>query len=466
MVTRRSTHANHAKPSTASKRRANRRAASESAPLYAGGKANARGGHVGNVAGFGTGSGGSSRGAAPSVGNVAGYGTGSTNVRSGGAHRRTTSPGTSHATPRATTGGNTSGPRIPTPSGGEILLTRRHFLFGALGIGALAAVGGGAAVVAQQMEKDPDADLTVLKVPASAVTSSDSLANVDDYRTRMSLTGSFELPYGTLVWANDEHVAACLLPAESAKPLTHVALLALGSGVSTTGLEGAVGLDEGFEIYDVRATSSGLVWTEADILDGIWRIYTARSAGTSIGEPVLVEEGNADYETPSIAAVGNRAFWQVLPKPKGAKKAESSLLKRATMGASDTEVVYTSRGRMATPPYASNDSVIITPRTVHSLSIDLHRCKFRQRERLVSPSRFDEAARGRVRQNRIHVLVRCRVRLRRRHLQSRNVHPNRRRNERRLQQRAVVLVRPRAVRPASMVRQVLHGEVHDRRMRS
>lgn len=363
MVTRRSTHANHAKPSTASKRRANRRAASESAPLYAGGKANARGGHVGNVAGFGTGSGGSSRGAAPSVGNVAGYGTGSTNVRSGGAHRRTTSPGTGHATPRATTGGNTSGPRIPTPSGGEILLTRRHFLFGALGIGALAAIGGGAAVVAQQMEKDPDADLTVLKVPASAVTSSDSLANVDDYRTRMSLTGSFELPYGTLVWANDEHVAACLLPAESAKPLTHVALLALGSGVSTTVLEGAVGLDEGFEIYDVRATSSGLVWTEADILDGIWRIYTARSAGTSIGEPVLVEEGNADYETPSIAAVGNRAFWQVLPKPKGAKKAESSLLKRATMGASDTEVVYTSRGRMATPPYASNDSVIITPRT-------------------------------------------------------------------------------------------------------
>ena len=182
----------------------------------------------------------------------------------------------------------------------------------------------------------------------------------DDMRVRLVRD---QLPYGTLVWANDEHVAACLLPAESAKPLTHVALLALGSGVSTTVLEGAVGLDEGFEIYDVRATSSGLVWTEADILDGVWRIYTARTDGAALGNPALVEEGDGDWEMPTIAAVGNRAFWQVLPKASGPKKTEPSLFKRATMGANDIETLWTSIGRMATAPYATGDSVVITPRT-------------------------------------------------------------------------------------------------------
>ena len=287
MVTRRSTHANHAKPSTASKRRANRRAASESAPLYAGGKANARGGHVGNVAGFGTGSGGSSRGAAPSVGNVAGYGTGSTNVRSGGAHRRTTSPGTSHATPRATTGGNTSGPRIPTPSGGEILLTRRHFLFGALGIGALAAVGGGAAVVAQQMEKDPDADLTVLKVPASAVTSSDSLANVDDYRTRMSLTGSFELPYGTLaLLVGDSLPAFCLVTAVSCATVPFT--LPAGAPVApalvlAVALNAAVVLSFGLEAVRLRS-SSMRPWGEG----GLAIVGSLCGFASLLAEPLLV----------------------------------------------------------------------------------------------------------------------------------------------------------------------------------
>ena len=49
------------------------------------------------------------------------------------------------------------------------------------------------------------------------------------------------------------------------------------SAECTTIIEHAVGEAEGFEIYDVRANSAGVVWTEADILDNLWRclLYTS-----------------------------------------------------------------------------------------------------------------------------------------------------------------------------------------------
>lgn len=368
MVTRRSTHANHAKPTVAKKRLANRRATSDGGALYAGGKATSRGGHVGNVAGYGSGGGGGShRSSAPNVGNVAGYGSGSS-ADSGSSRRRPSAA--SSPSPRSTSNGvGSGGIHVPTPNGGEILLTRRHFLYGALGAGALAAVGGGASVIIEQTKSDPDDDLVVLEVPESAVLSSTSdeftntFSQAEDPATLMNLVGSFELPYGSLIWASDDNVAACLLPTDTGKPLTQVALLALNSGAYPIVLEQAVGSEEGFEIYDVRATSSGLIWAEADILDGVWRVYTARSDGTSLGNPALVEEGDGEWEMPTIVAVGNRAFWQVLPKASGPKKSEPSLFKRATMGAADIETLWTSIGRMATAPYAAGDSVVITPRT-------------------------------------------------------------------------------------------------------
>lgn len=390
MVTRRSTHSHHAKSHSSAARRASRRSASANGSLYAGGRTGgSHGGHVGNVAGLGgAASGGGRRGEAPSVGNVAGLG-GSSGPRPSGEHRRptggtadgpngrgSTSVGGTHRaagarSPRAADGSNGSGGvlggsgggfHIPTPNGGDVLLTRRHFLFGALGVGAVAALAGGGSVIVDQMQSASSDDLAVLTVPESSVTTSDACSEVDASE-RMALAGSFELPYGTLVWANDDDIAACLLPTEQSSPIAQVGLLALGSGSCTTVLEQAVGTAEGFEIYDVRATSEGVIWTEADILDGTWRIYTATSDGSSIGEPALVDEGDGEWQTPTIAAVGDRAFWQVLPRIDGSKKTEGSTLKRATMGASDAEIAFTSNGRMATPPYGLADSVVISPRT-------------------------------------------------------------------------------------------------------
>lgn len=245
---------------------------------------------------------------------------------------------------------------------GRTLLTRRRFLFGAIGVGALAAVAGSATVVVGKMREGDSPELAVLKVPEASVGSLDGLSEVES-SSAMALVGNFELPYGTLVWANDDHMAACLLPTAQSKPLTQIGLLFLGSGECPVVVSQAVGQSEGFEIYDVRACENGLIWTEADILDGVWRVYSASFDGSTVGNPLLLEEGTADWEMPTLAVAGNFAFWQVLPRTDGSAKRENSLFKRAAFGSDDTETLYTSHGRMSTPPYATADSVVITPRT-------------------------------------------------------------------------------------------------------
>lgn len=212
------------------------------------------------------------------------------------------------------------------------------------------------------LQKNEGNEISVLEVPEEAVTTSDALTEVD-LSSSVNLKSSFELPYGTLVWANDDSVAACLLPTEQAKPLTQVGLLFLESGSSTVAVPQAVGQDEGFEIYDARACSTGIIWTEADILDGVWRVYSASLEQGTVGDPQLLEEGTSVWETPTIAATAGFAFWQVLPRANGPMRTEASLFKRAAFGTSEASVVYESNGRMCTPPYALSDSVVITPRT-------------------------------------------------------------------------------------------------------
>ena len=244
---------------------------------------------------------------------------------------------------------------------GEFVLTRRHFVYGAAALAGVAAVGGGAYAFNAVMGPEEE-EIVVLDVTADAVTSSDDIQQVE-YTSCVALIGDFELDYGTMVWCNDDAVAACLLPGASGKPLTQAALLWLSSGTTSTVLEQAVGASEGFEIVDVRATSNGLLWVESDMLEGTWRVYTAAlSDSGNMGEPVLADEGDGDWETPTIALAGAFAYWQVLPRSDGARAKEASVLRHARVGSGKAEVAWESQGRMATPPYATEDKIVITPR--------------------------------------------------------------------------------------------------------
>lgn len=250
--------------------------------------------------------------------------------------------------------------RIPLPEG-DRMLTRRQLLVGAAGVGALIAVGAGAQAFTKSQEAA--SEIPTLEVPTDALTSlsGDSYSALDG-DAPLSLAGEYKLPYGTLVWANSDSYAACLLPTEGADPLTQAGIIALSDGSVTTALAAPVSTERGFDIYDVRCDDTGMVWVEANCLSGEWRVYQAKHSKGVLGSAVLVESGDSTYDVPFIAAAGGRAFWQVLPDSSGAAYAEDSLLKSASFGSSDVREDWRSHGRMGTPIYSTGDGVVIAPR--------------------------------------------------------------------------------------------------------
>ena len=257
-------------------------------------------------------------------------------------------------------------PRTQVQSNSEILITRRRLLLGVLGAGVLAGVGAGAtALVTNMQSNSPTID--TLKVPTSAVTNATSLVQAENPLDYVSQAGEYELDYGTLLFCTDANIAACLMPADSAKPLSKVGILNLQTGNCVTVLNKAQGQKNGFEIYDVRATSSGILWTEVSIIDGVWNIYTANfnSDKSSVSNITKLDEGScAEFETPSIAVCGKSAFWQVMSAANDNASASSQTynLKRATLGSSDVQTVHSAAGRAASPLYSADGCVVITPR--------------------------------------------------------------------------------------------------------
>lgn len=252
--------------------------------------------------------------------------------------------------------------RIPLPEGKHTTLTRRQLIVGAAEIGALFAIGAGAQVATTA--KEASSTVATLEVSEDAVVSlsDEGALSAIEGDAPLALSGEYKLPYGSLVWANSDSYAACLLPTEGADPLCQGAILNLSDGTLTTILEAPVSTERGFDICDIRCNEHGVVWTEANCLSGEWRIYQASASGTSIGSPVLVETGTSDYEIPYLCTAGNRAFWQVVPASSGNASAEDSLLKSASFGSSDIREDWRSRGRMGTAPYSTGNEVVITPR--------------------------------------------------------------------------------------------------------
>lgn len=247
---------------------------------------------------------------------VGGLGSGSIGMGSGVVGSGAKQPGKSAKSAGQPTVRHSSsadgGLHIPT-SNGEILITRRQLLYGALGIGAIAAVGAGGAAISAATSNT--VKIETLTVPSASVFSLDDCTEVGA-DTAFKLIGDFDLPLGTLVWANNESIAACLLPTATASPLTQVAILHLSSGNYETMLKAAVGASDGFEIYDVRASQSGLIWTESNILEGTWRIYAASlDSSLNLGTPRVLEEGGGDWKRPPSPRWARMRFGRRCPHP-------------------------------------------------------------------------------------------------------------------------------------------------------
>lgn len=243
--------------------------------------------------------------------------------------------------------------------GKDVTLTRRHFLYGAAGAAALALLAGGGYAYDHFIAGDEVSE--VLDVPENAVASSDDCTTIDDPSTVMRVARQRKLPFGTIVHASGDDVAACLLPTETASPLTQIGLLTLDSCSLTTVLKEAVGAADGFQVFDVRASAAGMTWVESNIMKGLWRVYAAALSGADLAEPLLVAQGDSAWQMPTLAAVGGYAFWQEVPQSEGPMADEPSRLMRAAFGSGTAEELYSSKGAMATAPYAGHDCVVITP---------------------------------------------------------------------------------------------------------
>lgn len=249
----------------------------------------------------------------------------------------------------------------------EVVLTRRNLLIGAGVVGGVAVLGGGATFAMDALEGNKSTTVEHISVPTDAVTELSSLSEANS-ADHIAVVGRFKLPYGTLVWADNDTVAACLTPTSSSSPLNTVNLLYLSSGNNVQVLSAAQGAAEGYEIFDVRCSEEGLIWVEANVYEGAWRVYTAALSSGEATSIFQVDQGDSAWLTPSIAAVGSSAFWQVMPNSTGSCAKEASVLRAARFGNQAVEVAYSSKRPFATRLVPCNEGVVITPR-VESTSI-------------------------------------------------------------------------------------------------
>ncbi len=253
---------------------------------------------------------------------------------------------------------------IPLPEGESLSITRRQLLMGAVGVGVVAVVGVAGAALSS--EKKAEGTVDALAVDKNAVFSTADCSVAET--APLTLAGEYKLPYGSLVWANSDTYAACLLPTENSSPLTQAAVLTLATGEYSVALSGPASKERGFDIYDVRCNEQGIVWVESNCFSGEWRVYAATLSRGTAGNATLVDSGDSNWDIPYITVANGRAFWQVMPTSNGNASTSASALKSAAFGSSDVRVDWESDGRFSTAPYSTGDAVCISPRSEASSS--------------------------------------------------------------------------------------------------
>lgn len=223
--------------------------------------------------------------------------------------------------------------------------SRRDFL--RLGGGALAcaAVIGAPAVLTGCSGNSNDDSLDILTVSTDDVVTLDAFAEIEDPTPYFEAKDLAVYPKGTMLFGSDDKTAAALCTGQTASPLSTCALVNLEDGAITPVLEQAVNHASGYSIFAARASQSLLVWVESNYLTSDWMVYCAPVAGNALaGQPIKLDEGNAEYDTPEIAVIGSNAYWIVQPAENGPRTAEDSALKVAAGGAHSSNMLV-SHGR-------------------------------------------------------------------------------------------------------------------------
>lgn len=224
-------------------------------------------------------------------------------------------------------------------------LSRREFLH--LGGGALACatVLGAPAVLTGCSGNSDNGTPATLEVSTNDVVTLDAFAEIEDPTGYFEVKDLAQYPKGTMLFASEDVMAAALLTGETASPLSTCSLVNLETGVMTPAIERAVNHDMGYSIFAVRASKELLVWVESNYLTSDWMVYCATiSDGKLTGQPVKLDEGNGEYDTPEIAVIGTAAYWIFQPAENGPRTTENSYLRVAAGGSRSSDLI-TSEGR-------------------------------------------------------------------------------------------------------------------------
>lgn len=247
-------------------------------------------------------------------------------------------------------------------------LSRRGFL-GAVGGGVLSVASLGLPAVLGACRREQDSgDLDVLTVSTNQVVTLDSYTEIEDITPICDVKEIATYPKGTMLFSSGDQVAAALCVGETANPLSTCSLVKLADGSITKALDAAVGASEGFSLLAVRASNTTLAWVESNYLTSDWAVYSAQiGESLKIGQPVKLDEGNADYDTPELAVIGSTVYWIVQPASNGSRASEDSYLKAA--GGAVAANIITSHGRFNGGLSTSGNVLTAMPRADSSSGV-------------------------------------------------------------------------------------------------
>lgn len=257
----------------------------------------------------------------------------------------------------------------PSQEHSRLQVSRRGFL--RLGSAALAsaAVLGAPAILSGCSGRSNDSSLNVLDVSTNDVITLDAFSEIEDPSSYYEVKDIAQYPKGTMLFASEDVTAAAFCTGIEADPLSTCALVALETGIMTPALEQAVNHDTGFNISSVRASKELLVWVESNYLTSEWMVYCASiSEGKLTGQPVRLDEGTGEYDTPEIAVIGNSAFWIVQPAENGPRTSEDSFLRVAAGGSRSSDLII-SHGRFNGGLSVSGQILTAMPRAESSSGV-------------------------------------------------------------------------------------------------
>ncbi len=241
-------------------------------------------------------------------------------------------------------------------------LSRRGFLHTAGGLAASAAVLGAPAILTACNKQSTSEKVDTLSVSANQVVTLDSFTEIADAKPLYELKDVASYDKGTMLFSSGDQYAAALCLGKTASPLSTCSIVTLENGAITPVLDRAVGHDQGYSIFAVFASDTLLAWVESNYLTSEWAVYCAGiTEGPKLGQPVKLDEGDGEYDTPDIAVAGSTAYWIVQPTTTGSRASEDSHLKAAAGGSMSANII-TSHGRFNGSLAVSGQVLTVMPR--------------------------------------------------------------------------------------------------------